>query len=297
MIRFQGVLPSWWLDGSESFAIPERWNEELSKAGFAGAEAIVLDTKVPYQTSATIIASPRAQNDWTSIRLSLLSGNHKGSVAATVVAALERHGFTVELIGLADEPKQDVISILDLEREGPFLAGITPENYALLRDFVARLHTSGILWLTKACQMHCAEPQYALILGLARTLRNELAVDFATLELDDPGGAEAADAICKVYRKFQHRTKDGDVGPDYEYALAEGAVCIPRFHWISVADGLAISPSEGDTTKRLEIGKRGFLQSLHWVDQSSHAKLSGSEVFVKVHAVGMNFKVIRTQST
>ena len=296
MIRFQGILPSWWLDGSESFAIPEKWNEELSKAEFAGAEAIVLDNKVPYQTSATIITSPRAQDEWASTRLSLLSENHKGSVATTVVAALERHGFAVELIGLAEEPKQDVISILDLERDEPLIAGITPENYARLKDFVTRLHTSGILWLTKACQMHCVEPQYAPILGLARTLRNELAVDFATLELDDPGGAEAADAICRVYRKFQHRNKDGDVDPDYEYALAEGVVYIPRFHWISVADGLAISPSEGDTAKRLEIGKRGFLQSLQWVDQPSHSKLSGNEVSVKVHAVGMNFKVIRPQS-
>ena len=211
--------------------------------------------------------------------------------------ALERHGFTVELVGLADDPKQDVISILDLEREGPFLAGITPENYALLKGFVARLHASGILWLTKACQMHCAEPQYAQILGLARTLRNELAVDFATLELDDPSSAEAVDAICKVYQKFQHRAKVGDVDPDYEYALAKGAVHIPRFHWISVADGLAISPSEGETPKRLEIGKRGSLQSLQWVDQPPHAKLSGNEVSVKVRAVGMNFKVYRPRTT
>ena len=192
---------------------------------------------------------------------------------------------------------QDVISILDLERESPFIAGITPENYALLKDFVARLNTSGILWLTKSCQMNCAEPQYALILGLARTLRNELAVDFATLELDDPDAAEAADAVCKVYRKFQHRSKDGDVGPDYEYALAEGAVHIPRFHWISVADGLEISPSDGDTTERLEIGKRGFLQSLQWVERPSHANLSGSDVSVKVHTVGMNFKVTRPSRT
>ena len=207
--------------------------------------------------------------------------------------ALERHGFIVDLVSLADDPKQDVISILDLERGDSFMAGITPEDYTLLKRFVARLHPSGILWLTKACQIRCAEPQYAQILGLARTLRNELAIDFATLELDNPGGTPALDAICEVYQKFQNRAKDGDVDVDYEYALASGSVHIPRFHWISVADRLAISPSKGETPKRLEIGKKGSLKSLQWVDRPPHPEVMGNGVSVEVRAVGMNFKVFR----
>jgi NADPH:quinone reductase-like Zn-dependent oxidoreductase len=185
-----------------------------------------------------------------------------------------------------------VISVLDFEQEGPFIADIMPQNYALFKAFVMRLHaSSGILWLTKACQIQCTEPQYAQIIGLARTLRNELALDIATLELDrDVGNAETVRAICQVYRKFQHRRKDGDIDPEYEYAFANGSLQIPRFHWISVADELAISPSEDTTPMRLEIGKRGSLKGLQWVPQTPHVELAGNEVVVQVQAVGMNFK-------
>jgi hypothetical protein len=290
----QGVLSGWWLEDSESFAVPERWNQELSKAGFAGAEAVGLDDKAPYRT---IIASSPVQDQPAGTSVSLLSGQPNGPVATAVSIALERHGLAVELMGLSDDPKQDIISILDLELEGPFIAGITLENYALLQRFVSRLHGSGMLWLAKPCQIRCAEPLYAQILGLARTLRNELAVDFATLELDDPGDPDAVDAICKVYQKFLCRSKDGDVGIDYEYAFANGRVHIPRFHWISVADGLAISLSEGETPKQLEIGKRGSLKSLRWVGQSPHAQVTGNDVSVEVRAVGMNFKVFRPRAT
>ena len=276
---------------SEFFADSKGWNEELSKAGFAGAEAFVLNDKLPEYTSATIIASPPARDQLTGTSVSLLSEQPDGPVAAAVSMALNSHGFAAELVSLADDPKQDVISILDLEREGPFIAGIAPENYALLKGLVTRLQAPSILWLTKACQIHCTEPQYAQILGLARTLRNELDMDFATLELDDPSSADAIDAVCKVYQKFQHRTKDGHVDPEYEYAFFNGSVHIPRFHWISVANGLAINPSKGETSKRLEIGKRGSLKSLHWVDQPPYAELIENEVSIEVRAVGMNFKV------
>ena len=211
-------------------------------------------------------------------------------MVVSLCSALERRGFTAEIVSLEDEPTQDVISVLDIEGHYPFIAGITPENYILLKGFIARLHTSGILWLTKPCQIRSEEPEYAQILGLARTLRNELGVDFATLELDDTGSTGAFDAICMVYEKFQQRNKDRNVDSDYEYAFSNGSVHIPRFHWISIEERLMI-PSKSETPKRLAVGKRGSLKSLHWMAQKPNIKLTGNEVSVEVRAVGMNFKV------
>lgn len=291
---FQGVFPNWQLGDSDPSVLHKKWNDELLNAGFTSVEAITPDSERLHHNTLTIIASSKAQDRGTESKVSILSEKQDGPFATALSKALERHSFVVDFIGLTDDPKQDVISILDLESGGSFIASITPTNYALLKNFLIRLGTLGILWLNKACQMQCPEPEYAQILGLARTLRNELAVEFATLELDDTRSEEANNAICKVYQKFQYRSKHAEVDPDYEYALTNGVVHIPRFHWISVAEELAIGVSAGEIPKRLEIGKRGFLQSLHWVEHPPHAKLSGIEASVEVRAVGMNFKVCRS---
>jgi hypothetical protein len=43
--------------------------------------------------------------------------------------------------------------------------------------------------------------------------------------------------------------------------------------------------------KRLEIGKRGSLQTMKWVEKPILNNLRGEEIYVDVRAVGMNFKV------
>jgi hypothetical protein len=293
LITFQGVLPGWEF---ESTAAPEKWKEQLSDAGFDGTSTIF----VAGDTNVIIVASLPVQNRPKEKSISLLSELPNGPVAHALATALEGHGFAVEVMGFADDPKQDIISILDLERESPYIANIGSDDYARLKALMTRLHPSGVLWATNACQIRCAEPEYAQILGLARTLRNEMAIDFATLELDDPSSADAMDAICKVYQKFQIRVRDDDVDPDYEYAFANGSVQTSRYHWVSVAEGLiaALSPPEAgaEIPKHLEVGKRGSLKSLQWVEEPPHAKLVGNEVSVEVRAVGMNFKVFSPSS-
>jgi hypothetical protein len=93
----------------------------------------------------------------------------------------------------------------------------------------------------------------------------------------------------------------GAVGPDSEFALTRsGAVHIPRFEWMSVSEELAAWPdgaphssSSSASAKKLEIGKRGSLKTLQWVEASGlkERTLQGEEVMLEVRATGMNFKV------
>jgi hypothetical protein len=254
--------------------------------------------------------------------VSLLSQFPDGPVAKCIVEYLTQRGYYVHIIGLRDHSvskRQDIISILDLERSKPFLVDISPEEYRRFQSMILGLQEnndgcSGFLWLTRSSQVGCLEPGYAEILGLARTLRNELALDFGTVELDadlkavsEARRLEALDATFNVFRKFQSRlsrkltsgadASDGAVHPDYEYAIVDGTVCIPRYHWFSVKDSL--SDSSGSETETntvvpigLQIGKRGSLKSLQWTALSPNPEdLRGNEVVVEARAVGMNFKV------
>ncbi|KAH9989423.1 acyl transferase domain-containing protein [Xylariaceae sp. FL0662B] len=292
-----GLLPGWWLgeeDGrrQEPYVSPQRWTEELLAAGFLSPEASVFDDEVPFQINVTMIASPNIT--WRpEPAVYLLSGQPEGDVARRISTSLQNLGLEVEKIGLSDKPQGAIISILDLEGKS-LLQDIAPDEYAQFKDLLSNLAPAEMLWLTRPSQIHCSDPQYAGILGLLRVVRNEISARLCTLELDDTVSPNTWQAVFNVYQKIRRmRAVEPDelADPDCEFAYSGGTIYIPRFHWISVADELAARPSNEQLMyKRLEIGKRGSLKTLQWVERPLVDDLTGEEVYVDVRAVGMNFK-------
>ena len=271
----------------------DSWDSELTQTGFAPAEANVLETASESRQVVTIMMSPTRglKGRTLSGSVSLLSESPEGKIASLFRSALERVGLIVELVSLTDVPQYDVISILDLDQDRSFIDNLRPEQFAQFQAFVDKLSGRGLLWLTKSCQMTCLEPQYARIIGLARTLRNEQALDFATLELDDVCCETTMDAICDVFGAFQRRDVDSKRSFDFEHALSDGVVYVPRFHWTHVGRSLTAEPSTEMPAKRLEMEKQCSLKSLLWVEQPTASPPTGNEVLVQVRAVGVNFKV------
>ncbi|KAK3324348.1 hypothetical protein B0T19DRAFT_464372 [Cercophora scortea] len=297
--RSRGPLSGWWLgdaDGrsQEPYVSAERWALDLSAAGFSSAsvKAIHDGATEPFQVVSTIIASPKV--DWKpDHHIEILSAQPNGPLANCIANALRARGLRVDIVTLADKPTKGVISLLDLEG-APTLEHITADKFRDLKAFLSALTSSGILWLTKACQIQCREPQYAPILGLMRTLRNELGMPIATLELDEWTSTTAIDAIHKVYQKVQrtHSAEpDERADPDSEFAYSRGNVYLPRYHGMSVTDELATAAagSARKMRKRLEVGKKGILNSLQWVERPEPSP-EGHEITIEVKAVGMNFK-------
>ena len=271
----------------------ESWSAELHETGFAPAEACTREAVSDSRQIVTIMTSPaRRLEDHTSTgSVSLLSESHHSKIAISVRKALERTGLNVELISLADVPQHDVLSILDLDQDQSFISELRSEQFAQFQAFMDQLSGKGLLWLTRSCQMTCREPQYARIIGLARTLRNEQALDFATLELDDVCSGTTMNAICDVFGAFTRRGTDPKRSFDFEHAISDGVVYVPRFHWMHVGRSLTAEPSAEVASKRLEMEKQGSLKSLRWVEQPTAAPPTSNEVLVQVRAVGINFKV------
>ena len=271
----------------------DNWNSELHETGFDPAEAYVRETVSTCRQIVTIMTSPArdSEDHKYSGSVSLLSEFPQGKIATLVRTALERAGLIVELVTLSDAPQHDVLSILDLDQDRSFVGELRPEQFAQFQAFVDTLSGRGLLWLTKSCQMTCRDPQYAQIIGLARTLRNEQAIDFATLELDEVCSESTMDAICNVFGAFRHRGYDSKRNFDFEHAISGGIVYVPRFHWMHVGRSLTVEPASEVSSKRLEMEKQGSLKSLRWVEQPNAATLTGNEVLVQVRAVGINFKV------
>lgn len=290
-----GTLSGWWLgeeDGRtwEPYVSPQRWAQEMIAVGFA-EPTVVCDDVAPYQANALIVSSPKQTDRPISKTISVLCDDScQFPLIDRLESDLRKAGFNVERCTLEDtpQPSQDIVSVLELKT--PFFENISENKLQMLVKFLQAVDSdSGILWCTRASQINCKDPRWAQSLGFARAVRNELAVDMATLELDHCDD-EASEAIIKVLQKFQGRVKSDDYDPDYEWVLSDGKVQIGRFHWFSVNDELSRTSSGSKIPKRLEIGKRGFLNTLGWVQQSTQV-LVEDQVEVEVRAVGMNFKV------
>jgi hypothetical protein len=266
-----------------------RWEADLQASGFSGIETIVYDDpRDNVHICANIIARPTPVP--THFRaVTLLCPVQEIEHVDAVRAALEEGGFDVECCKLTDipRPSQDIISLLDLGK--PFLDGISEETFEAFKTFIKHVGTAGILWITKQMQINCRDPQYSQFLGLSRTIRSELSIPLATLEVDTFNRA-AFTAITQVFTKFQARNVAAQVDPDWEFSLLDGEIHIGRYHWLAVNNEIALVGNARDHPLKLEVGQRGLLNSLGWV-QAPMKILGSDEVIVEPRCVGINFKV------
>jgi hypothetical protein len=270
---------------------PERWDKEFKAAGFGGISAVKFDG----QLNNNIIAMPackRHQCKRVTILRSAAAAESESESSPRVAAVeeqLRERGYQIDFykVDQTPPPGQIVVSLLDLE--APFLHNVTAQQFLAFREFLNHVKDSGILWVTGAAQINCQDPRYGMILGLARTLRSETQMDFATLELEtfDANGWKV---VCDVLHEFEHRVHEEDMNPVLEYAYDQGAVQIGKFHWISVPKELLEGQDES-RPKQLDIGRPGALQTLHWKQVQPLRPLAGDWVELEPRAVGLNFKV------
>lgn len=289
-----GVLPGWWLgaaDGRilEPYISADRWDQELRATGFAGIDACNYDGYL----NNNIIARPTVQFSRPR-RITLLYSDREGKYKGIVSNALQAGGYEVDLLRLEDatsQPlQQDIVSILDLE--GPFFHDLTESRFASLKSLLSQLQDSGILWVTRSCQIACTDPRYAMVIGLARVIKTEMSLDFATLELDNLDDADIA-LIPTVLREFQDRIVEEDVKTTSEWSNTGGKVLISRYHYIQVADEMK-SRGINSAVRKLELHKPGLADSLYW-KQVVLPELAEDNIQVDVRAVGFNFKVSATK--
>lgn len=286
-----GVLPGWWLgapDGRfpEPYVSAARWTEELQGAGFARIDACNHDCYL----NNNIIARPTMKRPRPRY-VTLLYSDKEGIFKQEVSNRLEAGGFQVDLLCLEDKtssprPQQDIVSILDLE--GPFFHDISESRFTNFKSILNQLQGSAILWITRSCQVACTDPRYAMVIGVARVLRTEMALNFATVELDNLDET----AIClipAILRDIQDCKLEDDVSPTSEWALVDGRLLISRYHYIRVAEELKKKETYS-AVRKLELRKPGLLDSLHWKEVEL-GELAEGDVRVDVKAVGFNFKV------
>ncbi|KAL9618288.1 MAG: hypothetical protein Q9160_006999 [Pyrenula sp. 1 TL-2023] len=297
MVYIMGLFVGWWLgeaDGrAEAPYLPaEDWDEKLRAAGFNGCEAVTFDNERPYNINANIVSRPAVDVEYPE-DVTLLSGpSGVHPLALQVEKLLQEKGYGTQHCQWSSEgvpvSDQDLISFVDLDE--PLLHCPGEREWNDFIKMIESLQQQAVLWLTNPAQVSSKDPHAALVQGMARTVRSELAMPLATMELEDWDLSGADKAVVDVIRKVQQGKEDitSALDPDLEYAWVNGTVHIGRFHWYSVPKALQNSMSSAPDTKALMIHKRGLLQTLHWSGRPLPA-LASDEVQIDVKAVGLNF--------
>ena len=287
-----GCLSGWWLGEdderpTEPYVSPKRWRAELEKAGLSRIDAIAYDNDYPSQINVSYVARPTLSKKSPERVTILCDRDYISSPVQDMTKFFRSLGIAVDVHKLGEDlpDGQYVISALDLER--PFFRNVAEDDFESLKKHLLSLRSCGVLWLTGPSQMDCREPSYALVLGLARSVRPEMSVPFATLECDE-FTARTWENISKIVQKLENSSGDEDVDPDWEYIQSEGHLLIPRFQSVSVPDSL--SRTSGRSMKRLSIKEFGLLDTLQWVD-GEKLSLADNEVEIETKASGLNFRV------
>ncbi|KAL6897583.1 polyketide synthase [Trichoderma evansii] len=289
-----GYLSGWWLGDEddrvdEPYISPARREKELIAAGFKNPEH-VLDGIAPYHQSAGIMASVDIKAK-TLTKVSVLAHDANGHYVQDVKNALEQHGLGVDIFTFGqDLPAQDVISLLDLQADT--VHEFTEDSFKTMISHLQALNAK-MVWVLGSAQVKCSDPKAAMSIGLARTARNELSAKIFTLEVEPAAATQdVTKAISDILVRIQHPELDPeDMDPDWEFALVDGKILVPRLHWQTMSEGFdsTVVATNAASSKFLTVKTPGLLHTIGWSEEAKKPLAKG-EVRVKTKAVGLNFR-------
>ncbi|THC95045.1 hypothetical protein EYZ11_005483 [Aspergillus tanneri] len=291
-----GVLPGWWIGEEEArkekpTMPPQEWHNALLNAGFTGAELVRYDNEVPYQMTATMLSRPQTVHSSSHrTKIGLLYRSSVTQWGRILERELSIRGYEVYWHTLHQTPYREsqVISLLDLE--GPFFEDLSSDEFSLFQTYLSKLTGGHILWVTKSLQMACEDPRFALVLGTARTIRQEMGHDMSTLEIDNlNSGAEKF--VIEILEKLRTQKENRSKKPDYEFALQDGTVHVGRYAW-SFLKQHAAAATKTLGPRVVDIDTHGVLETLTWALGDTVPQQMGEEdVEVDIKYVGLNFRV------
>lgn len=344
-----GFLPGWWLghaDGraAEPYLAPEAWRGRLVDAGFDGAEVVATDCDMPLQLNATMVARPSiiTRENGAEVEIDPMDSctgitllvppefkdgvdGRRGAVQILEERLLSR-GYSVSRQSISQfifEPhnptrqRHFIVSAVDLCLHDGWFHSLTEQKLTSFQRLVVQLqdHNASMLWLTQPCQIGPRNPTFSQCLGVARTVRAELGLRFATLEVDlvdddgsDDNAATKLEHISRAIHAFAQKERTADrhadlrtVDQDTEmaYSSETKAIVIPRARPVSIHSAISHSTiRDGDTITALRAARPGSLGSLEWTTvprarsglPSTTPELPPGAVRIRIDAAGLNFK-------
>ncbi|EXF77657.1 polyketide synthase [Colletotrichum fioriniae PJ7] len=209
----------------------ERISQRLNSLGY------VLHSQT---STGLILAEPvkRVKMDKsTNVTILAYDSKEGNDLANGVKSQFESKGFTVQVSHQHTVPADGslVISLLDLT--GNTIYNLSAETFRPFMDSLCNLRGS-LIWVIPTVHGVCKDAKPAMIQGTARTVRMENKADITLVEVDDisRSGNGISKALFNIVQSLPNRRKGGELDADFDYAIVDGKVQIPRMYWFGFSE-------------------------------------------------------------
>ncbi|PQE28358.1 hypothetical protein CJF30_00008077 [Rutstroemia sp. NJR-2017a BBW] len=189
--------------------------------------------------------------------------------------------------------------IVLLELQNPFIAHLDATKIDALKKMI--MSSDRVLWAVRGAYTDCNSPESHMVVGMARSIRSETLLKFATVDISpETPDEKAAEIVFEVFKQvfYVH-------SPDMEYQERCGRLMVPRViedttmnEYVHRNTANSVAPTlqrfnQPGRPLKIAIQIPGSLDSLHFVDDSiAGSALPEQTVEIQVRATGMNFKDI-----
>lgn len=287
-------------DHSASTLSVEAWGDILHKTGFSGVD---VHSDASKQEGSVMVTTAKAPSKQIEEEIIIVCGDSAlhfpQKLLADGIQALS--GTRPSTASLANVDAKGKLCVVLYEIDGPKLSKLNPEFFDALQRML--LSASGVLWVVR--EASSISPESNLITGLARTVRSESGLRFATLDLVT--GEHVADdcAVNQILRIFSNvfgNTRSVLDNGEMEFLVREDTILVPRIvEDVSTHELVNHEPNRlllRDKTFRqtgrplkMALGQPGILDTIYFTDDDIAVKpLPENYIEIQVQYAGLNFK-------
>ncbi|KAE9366807.1 putative polyketide synthase [Stipitochalara longipes BDJ] len=220
-----------------------------------------------------------------------------------LVSDFTRTTPTVGALGFV--PTDGKVCIVLSELEQQVVSNLSSADFQAIQKMLSS--AAGVLWPVRGAYSSSENPDAEMVIGMARSIRSETLLNFATLDLGLSPQLSTTGTAEKIFEVFK-KTFSADTlstGVDMEYQERDGKLLIPRVindpemnkfvhqeTQPSSAPDLQPFAQEGRPLK-IAIETPGALDTLHFTDDLAvGTPIPDCEIEIEVRATSMNFKDI-----
>lgn len=307
------LLPGWWLASDEvrpdgPLLTREGWNDVMKANDFSGVDLCVEEYPgASFQSGCLIMSTangpvggPTNPGDILIIGSDNIGSLSLLSLESGLSAATGVKPTVVSDLKLVDVTGKWCIFLGGMDQS--LLSHLTPEKFQEFQRLMSRAR--GLLWTVRHTLSYRQSLGGNMAVGLARTVRSETGVPFATLDLGEKESMSDADAVRHVLDVFQgvFCKRSQLMQSDMEFVIRDGHVCVPRLidnHPLnlSVQQETADAPpalqpfKQADRPLRLTAGDSRTLDEMYFTDDDArNDPLPEDYVEIRVTCTGLNFR-------
>jgi NADPH:quinone reductase-like Zn-dependent oxidoreductase/malonyl CoA-acyl carrier protein transacylase/NADP-dependent 3-hydroxy acid dehydrogenase YdfG len=318
-----GLLPGWWAgehDGRiwHPGLTSEQWNSSLRETGFSGVDLEFPDyVDAECQEGAILVSTavklkPAAPDTQPIENIYFIMDSASNQqlelyerIKSMILPQYAPNSVAIEACGLEKCPELPDLRTATLvfiqETEAPLISNMASKTFQNIQKVVGTCNK--ILFVTTGGGHSPKKPEYSLLDGWTRTLRNEKSSrSFVTLALDIINEFVTETQISSIIKVLTEVVLPSNPdGYEAEFVEIDGLLHIPRvrpnadltekLYQESLPLQESVRSISNSGPLKLVIGAPGLLDTLHWREDDEYVQpLREDEIEIRVKAVGMNFK-------